>query len=169
MIYLLDYNQYCTLWCHSYHQLSFSFPFWAGKLTDTFTLRCTGSLTASFSSLSESICDSKPSYYGRQRHPFPSLSVNSAENLVFCAILIWKMTKFAHEVSITIHSIQLILGIPTPYKTRPPIGSMSRRHIIILEVTLEWLTGSWEHRSVCKQNTHVSGRYTGHQGMWTFM
>ena len=55
------------------------------------------------------------------------------------------------------------------HKTSPPIGLTSQRHIIMLEVTLKWLTGSWEHRSVCKQNAHVSGRYTGRQGMWTFM
>ena len=40
----------------------FHFHFWAGKLKGTFTLRCTGSLTASFSSSSESISYSKSFY-----------------------------------------------------------------------------------------------------------
>ena len=34
LVYLLYSNQYCTLWCQCYHQLSVSFPFWASKLTE---------------------------------------------------------------------------------------------------------------------------------------
>ena len=143
-----------------------SFPFWADKLTYTFTVRCAGLLTASFSSSSESISDSKSFCCGNQPHPFLSLYYPwtfFTDNFLFSAILTLKNYQICSGSFDELHSFQLILGVPTPYKRSPPIGSMSQRHIIMLEVKLEWLTGSWEHRSVCKQNAHVSSRYTGRQ------
>ena len=56
-----------------YHQLLFSFSFWAGKLTGAFTLHCIGSLTSTFCLSFESTFDSKSFYYDNHRYPFPSL------------------------------------------------------------------------------------------------
>ena len=63
-----------------------------------------------------------------------------------------KMTKFVHEVSMKFtRSSWWFWASQHHVKISPRISSMSQRHIIMLEVKLEWLTGSWEHRSVCKQ------------------